>query len=89
MDYDRLALFLSTCTTLGFRRSLGATPLDTLHEIGFHPGEAALLNGSLTKHHTGGKGLHHEGLLVDYTFQQITKSGSGKSSFKDSWVAVP
>lgn len=84
MDYDRLTLFLSNCTTPGFRRSLGATPHDTLREIGFHPGEAALLIGSLTKHTTGGG--TPEKTRVGFTFQKIdVPFSSGKSAFKDDW----
>ncbi|HXP06782.1 MAG TPA: hypothetical protein VN808_21885 [Stellaceae bacterium] len=86
MDYDRLAMFLSNCTTPGFRRSLGVSPHDTLGKCGFHPGEAALLIASLAKGHTGGAGTH-ERLRVNYTFQQIDISGTGGSSFNDDWYS--
>ena len=41
MNYDRVAQFLSTATTPGFRRSLNANTQATLLKCGFDPVEAS------------------------------------------------
>jgi hypothetical protein len=82
MDYDRLALFLSICTTPGFRRSLRFSPHATLSKCGFHPAEVALLAGTLASMRDT-----HEGERISFAFQKIDISVKKDSGFQDDWVS--
>jgi hypothetical protein len=84
MNHDRLALFLASCTSPGFRRSLSATPLDALTRCGFDPGETSLISAALFRHQGSAGG--HEVSRVKFAFQKIEGSfGGGGKAFKDDW----
>jgi len=86
MDYDQLALFLASCTSPGFRRSLRFSPQDTLMKCGFTAGEAGLLAQSLNK-----KGSNRYDITsVQRAFNPIEIGHkSKKGDFADDWIAVP
>ena len=67
MDYDRLALFLASCTSRGFRWSLWAPPHETLRMCGFDALDAAELARSLGKHGKRGFNEYEE---IQFAFQK-------------------
>jgi hypothetical protein len=86
MNHDRLALFLASCTTPGFRRSLSATPHDTLTRCGFDPGESGQIAASLVRFQKSASGAHPDKVRVAFAFRQIDQSwGGGGKAFKDDW----
>ena len=89
MNHDRLALFLVSCTSPGFRRSLSAMPLDALTRCGFDPGESSQISAVLLRLRGSAGGNPHEVSKVKLTFQQIERSfgGGGKAAFKDDWYS--
>jgi hypothetical protein len=86
MNHDRLALFLASCTSRGFRRSLSAMPQDTLTRCGFDPGESGQIAASLARLQASPRGRPPEGEKLGWTYQKIELStgGLGKA-FKDDW----
>jgi hypothetical protein len=83
MDYDRLALFLATCTSRNFQRSLQTNPHATLLKCGFHPGEAAALAGAAAKN----KGLQlHDIERFSFDFQSITQTNLSGKPGKSDWI---
>jgi hypothetical protein len=83
MDCDRIAAFLSTCTSQNFQRSLRFNPHATLVKCGFNPGEASQLAGAvLAFQGLGG----NEKLRFSYVFQSISHPNvSKKSGATDDW----
>jgi hypothetical protein len=78
MNYDQVALFLSSCTTPGFRRSLSMSAIDTLQRCGFHANEASILAASL------GQGTWRPGRPQ---FGDITFDSSEKKSIRREWFS--
>jgi len=90
MDYDQMALFLSSCTTPGFRRSLTTLPHDTLQRVGFQGAEIGRLTGSLTKMRgqASAPGSAREFTAIGFTFNKIELGTKlGKKAFSDDWYA--
>ena len=86
MDHNRLAWFLTRCTSPGFRRSLRASPRAALVIAGFGPHEAALLVGPVTKH--GLAADRFEILETELSYQKIdVQFQAGKVSGMDDWNA--
>jgi hypothetical protein len=81
MDYKRIAVFLSRCTSRGFRRSLQINPYATLIKCGFDPGEAHRLTGSL------GTSASEKG-KVSLVFQKIAYTFD-YTSVPDDWDTGP
>ena len=87
MDYDRVAAFLSRCTSQKFRRSLQVNPSTALCKCGFDPVEAARLTASLTRTEANDT---HELERFAFSFSKITfNSAKGKKSSTDDWDVVP
>lgn len=79
MDYDCVAVFLSRCTSRGFRRSLQINPHPTLIKCGFNPAEAARLVASLSR-------STFEKDKIAITFEKIAYSNvAGNTSAQDDW----
>jgi hypothetical protein len=79
-------MFLASCTTPGFRRSLSAAPNDTLTRCGFDPAEIGQIAASLSRQKAGPGRTPLDQLRTGFAFRQIDQSwdGSGKA-FKDDW----
>jgi hypothetical protein len=87
MDYDKMALFLSACTTPAFRRSLGTAPRDALERVGFQGAEIGQLAASLTR--ARGSGSAAELTQVGFTYRKIQLSNQlGKKGLMDDWWAA-
>jgi hypothetical protein len=88
MNHDQLALFLASCTTAGFRRSLSAASRDALTRCGFDPAESDRIAASLARFPPSSSGPPPELAKVAWTFRQISHAsgGSGKA-FRDDWYS--
>ena len=83
MEYKTTAVFLSRCTSRGFRRSLQINPYPTLIKCGFDSGEAAQLVAALSM-------SVFEQQRIAFTFQKIAYSNiAGNTSAQDDWDTGP
>lgn len=92
MNSPQLAVFLASCTTSGFRRSLKQNPQHTLLRCGFSFPEASALAAALAalnadKH--GGSGSSHNTRKFEnlqFVFQEISWTAKGGNA-ADDWDA--
>ncbi len=85
MDCKRLAIFLSTCTSLGFQRDLKLNPHAALIKCGFHPGEAVQLSGYLRAFQGSSNQEKDRFSLVFQSIDFVNLSGK-KTSAVDDWT---